>query len=134
MHIHSVDDERALYGGGSSEPVPLASVQTRHPDAEEVLYRWVSFAGCRAKPAIAETRTWASGASAAPHTATKYVFSGCRDGAEIVLWKLSGAGHAWPGARGDDRSQRLGAATDVIDANEEIWRFLRRFALPPTRR
>jgi polyhydroxybutyrate depolymerase len=134
MHIHSVDDERALYGGGSSEPVPLASVQTRHPNAEEVLYRWVAFGGCRPKPAIAETRTWASGASAAAHTATKYVFSGCRDGAEIVLWKLSGAGHAWPGARPNDFSRRLGAATDVIDANEEIWRFLRRFALPPIRR
>ncbi|MGH8697108.1 MAG: extracellular catalytic domain type 1 short-chain-length polyhydroxyalkanoate depolymerase, partial [Burkholderiales bacterium] len=134
MHVHSVDDPRAAYRGGLSEPVPLASARTRHPDAEEVLYRWVAFAGCRAKPAVAETRAGAPGTDTAAHTATKYVFSGCRDHAEIVLWKLSGAGHAWPGARHDDRSPILGPATDVIDANAEMWRFFRRFTLPPVRR
>ena len=28
----------------------------------------------------------------------------------------------------------LGPGTDVIDANEEMWRFFRRFALPAVRR
>jgi poly(3-hydroxybutyrate) depolymerase len=26
-----------------------------------------------------------------------------------------------------------GPGTDVIDANEEMWKFFRRFALPPAR-
>ena len=134
MHIHSVDDRRAVYQGGLSEPVPLTSIRTRHPNAEEVLYRWVAFAGCGAKPSVAETRAGAPGTGTAAHTATKYVFTGCRDQAEIVLWKLSGAGHVWPGARLDDLARILGPGTDVIDANEEMWRFFRRFALPPTRR
>jgi polyhydroxybutyrate depolymerase len=133
MHIHSVDDPRALYRGGMGEPVPLTNDRTRHPHAEETLYRWVAFAGCRAKPAVAETRTGAPGTGAAAHTATKYVFAGCRDEAEIVLWKLSGAGHAWPGARRDGPAQALGPGTDVIDANDEMWRFFRRFTLPPIR-
>jgi polyhydroxybutyrate depolymerase len=134
MHIHSVDDQRAVYQGGLSEPVPLTNTRTRHPNAEEVLYRWVAFAGCRAKPAVAETRAGPPGTATAAHSATKYVFAGCRDGAEIVLWKLSGAGHVWPGARRDLRAPGLGSGTDVIDANEEMWRFFRRFALPPIRR
>ncbi len=133
MHIHSIDDPRAAYRGGLAEPVPLTSVRTRHPNAEEMLFRWVAFAGCRTKPAVAETRTGAPGTGAAAHTATKYVFSGCRDEVEIVLWKLSGAGHVWPGARPGD-PQTLGPGTDVIDANEEVWRFLRRFSLPAVRR
>ena len=133
MHVHSVDDPRAVYQGGLSEPVPLTSTRTRHPNAEEVLYRWVAFAGCRAKPAVAETRAGAPGTGTAAHAATKYVFAGCRDQTEIVLWKLSGAGHVWPGARRDDFSPVLGPGTDVIDANEEMWRFFRRFALPPIR-
>jgi len=133
MHIHSVDDPRALYRGGLGEPVPLTNDRTRHPDAEETLYRWVAFAGCRAKPAVAETRAGAPGRGTAAHAATKYVFAGCRGETEIVLWKLSGAGHVWPGARRDDFSPVLGPGTDVIDANEEMWPFFRRFALPPIR-
>jgi polyhydroxybutyrate depolymerase len=133
MHVHSVDDPRTAYRGGLSEPVPLTSTRTRHPDAEEVLYRWVAFAGCRAKPVVAETRAGAPGSAAAGHTATKYVFTGCRGEVEMALWKLAGAGHAWPGARHDTRSPALGPGTDVIDANEEMWRFFRRFALPPSR-
>jgi polyhydroxybutyrate depolymerase len=133
MHIHSVDDPHAAYRGGLGDPVPLASVRPRHPDAEQVLYRWAAFAGCRPKPAVAETRTGAPGTAAAGHAATKYVFSGCRDQIEIVLWKLSGAGHAWPGAAVAP-APALGPATDVIDANEELWRFVRRFTLPAIRR
>lgn len=134
MHIHSLDDPRAVYRGGLGEPVPLTTVRTRHPNAEEVLYRWVAFAGCRAKPAVMETRAGAPGTATAAHTATKYVFSGCRDDAEVALWKLAGAGHVWPGARLDEPSQALGPGTDVIDANEEIWRFVKRFALSHPRR
>jgi poly(3-hydroxybutyrate) depolymerase len=114
--------------------VPLASGRTRHPDAEEVLYRWVAFAGCRPNPAVAETRTGAPGTGSAGHAATRYVFSGCRDQIEIALWKLSGAGHGWPGAPAAAGATALGSATDVIDANEEVWRFVRRFTLPATRR
>jgi len=133
MHIHSVDDQRALYAGGLNEPVPLTNVRTRHPNAEEVLYRWVAFEECRPKPAVAETRTGAPGTSTAVHTAIKYVFAGCREDAEIVLWKLSGPGHVWPGGRLDYLPRLLGPGTDVIDANEEMWRFFRRFVLPATR-
>jgi polyhydroxybutyrate depolymerase len=133
MHVHSVDDPRAAYRGGLGEPAPLTSVRTRHPSAEEVLYRWVAFAGCRVKPAVAETRSGTPGTVTAAHTATKYAFGGCREGTEIVLWKLSGAGHVWPGAALDGRGAGFGPGTDVIDANEELWRFFRRFVLPPVR-
>jgi polyhydroxybutyrate depolymerase len=133
MHIHSVDDRRALYYGGLGEPFPMTGLRTRHPHAEEVLYNWVTFEACAPKPAIAEVRQGARGTATAEHTATKYVFSGCRDGAEIVLWKLAGAGHVWPGGRLDYHPRLLGPGTDVIDANEEMWKFFRRFALPPAR-
>jgi polyhydroxybutyrate depolymerase len=133
LHIHSVDDKRALYHGGLGEPFPLTDIRTRHPHAEEVLYRWVSFEDCGAKPALAEERRGAPGTPTAGHTAVRYVFSGCRDGAEIALWKLTGAGHVWPGARRDYLPRIIGLGTDVIDANEEIWKFFKRFALPPSR-
>jgi polyhydroxybutyrate depolymerase len=133
LHIHSVDDKRALYFGGLGEPFPFTDIRTRHPNAEEVLYRWVSFEDCAPKPVVRETRRGAAGTAAAAHTATLYAFTGCRDGGEIELWKLTGAGHVWPGGRIDYLPRVLGPGTDVIDANEEIWKFFKRFALPPAR-
>jgi len=130
MHIHSVDDKRAVYYGGLGEPFPFTNIRTRHPNAEEVLYLWVDFEGCAAKPVIAEERRGAAGTPTASHTATKYVFTNCRDGGEIALWKLTGAGHVWPGARLDYLERFLGPGTDVIDANVEMWRFFKRFDLP----
>jgi polyhydroxybutyrate depolymerase len=133
LHIHSVDDKRALYLGGLGEPFPFTGVRTRHPNAEEVLYRWVAFEACAPKPVVREERRGAAGTPTAAHTATLYAFTGCRDGGEIALWKLTGAGHVWPGGRIDYLPRVLGPGTDVIDANEEMWKFFRRFALPPAR-
>jgi polyhydroxybutyrate depolymerase len=133
LHIHSIDDKRALYFGGVGEPFPFTNLRTRHPNAEEVLYRWVSFEACAPKPVVREERRGPPGSPTAAHTATLYVFAGCRDDAEIALWKLTGAGHVWPGGRIDYLQRVLGPGTDVIDANEEMWKFFRRFALPPAR-
>jgi len=44
-----------------------------------------------------------------------------------VLWKLSGAGHVWPGGVQDYLPWLLGPGTTVIDANSEMWRFFSRF-------
>jgi polyhydroxybutyrate depolymerase len=133
LHIHSEDDPRALYHGGLGEPFPLTDIRTLHPDVEQVLFRWVSFEACAPKPVVAEERRGAAGTRSAGHAATKYVFAGCRDGAEIALWKLAGAGHVWPGGSRDYLVRVLGPGTDVIDANEETWKFFKRFALPPGR-
>ncbi len=133
LHIHSIDDRRALYFGGLGEPFPFTNVRTRHPNAEEVLYRWVRFEECAPKPVVQEERRGSAGTPTAAHTATLYVFTGCRDGGEIALWKLAGAGHVWPGGRPDYLPRLLGPGTDVIDANQEMWKFFRRFALPPAR-
>jgi poly(3-hydroxybutyrate) depolymerase len=46
----------------------------------------------------------------------------------VVLWKLTGAGHVWPGGKPNYLTRVLGASTDVIDANVEMWRFFSRFS------
>ena len=92
-----------------------------------------SFGECAPKAVLEEVRQGKPGTPTAAHTASRYVFYGCRDGTEIALWKLSGAGHVWPGGRIDYLPRLLGPGTDVIDANEEMWKFFRRFALPPAR-
>jgi polyhydroxybutyrate depolymerase len=128
LHIHSVDDPRALYAGGLGLPFPLTKARVLHPPVEEVLARWVRFEGCP-EPPRAEPPRVGAGASAG-HTATKLVWGPCRGGSEIALWRVTGAGHVWPGGKLDYLRRLLGPGTGVIDANEEMWRFFARFALP----
>jgi polyhydroxybutyrate depolymerase len=130
MHIHSVDDPRALYEGGVGPPFPGTNNRETHQPVQEGLDQWIRVAGCRAAPTIQETRQGRSGTNEAKHTATKLVWSGCKGRVEIVHWKLTGAGHGWPGNNRDGLAEALvGPRTSIVDAAEEAWEFVSRFRL-----
>ena len=128
MHVHSVDDQRALYAGGLGPPFPLTNDRVLHQAVESVIARWVAFDGCPTPGRTGPTLR-GSGKTAA-FTATPITYAPCREGVEVVLWKLSGSGHVWPGAALDYLPRLLGHGTDVIDANAEMWRFFSRFHRP----
>jgi polyhydroxybutyrate depolymerase len=130
MHIHSVDDPRALYGGGLGPPFPGTSNRETHVAVQVALDRWIRANGCATAPRVGETRSGRAGSPDASHTATRLAWSPCRDGAEVVHWKLTGAGHGWPGqARGGLREGLVGPQTTIIDAAAEAWAFASRFRL-----
>jgi polyhydroxybutyrate depolymerase len=131
MHIHSVDDGRALYGGGLGPAFPFADTRAFHHSVDSTLGKWVTHNGCSAEPRVEATVNGAPGSPDAGHTAIRYIHDSCRDGAEVVLWKLTGAGHVWPGGIRDYLPALLGAGTSVIDANAELWRFFSRFRRAP---
>ena len=60
-------------------------------------------------------------------TATKITYAPCKQAAEVVLWKLTGSGHVWPGTpvdvSGTPRGAVLGEPTKIVDANELMWAF-----------
>ena len=124
IHIHSVDDSRALYAGGLAPPFPLTNMRVQHPAVESSLMQWVDANGCAREPRIGTT---AYGGPSKAHSATPMTFAPCRDGVEVVLWRLTGSGHVWPGGRAGYLTHWLGESTDVIDANVEMWRFFQRF-------
>jgi polyhydroxybutyrate depolymerase len=125
LHIHSVDDPRALYAGGLGPPFPLTRVRSLHEGVETQLARWAARNGCPAEAREVERRR---DGSAAGHTATLLVHAPCASGAEVAHWRLTGAGHGWPGSRAQLPEPLVGPGTDVIDAAEEVWRFVRRFS------
>ena len=125
MHIHSTDDPRALYAGGLGPPFPMTRTRVLHPPVEEGIARWVKADACATGP-----RQEAQLQDAKGHSARKIVYARCKGGAEVVLWKLSGAGHVWPGGKPDYLVMLLGPSTAVIDANLEMWRFFSRYTLP----
>lgn len=60
-------------------------------------------------------------------TVERFTYAGGTDGAEVVLVKINGGGHTWPG--GDINIPLLGRTTHDVDANELIWEFFQRHPL-----
>ena len=130
MHIHSVDDPRALYAGGLGPPFPFTNQRVLHPGVEDTLDHWITHNGCPENPILEITIQGSAGTEEENHTATKIRYGPCSDGAQVIHWKLTGAGHVWPG-RESRLEDIVGPATMIIDANEEIWNFFQQFSLDP---
>ena len=124
LHVHSVDDPRALYEGGLGPPFPMTKRRVFHNPVEQELRRWIDLAGCPAEPSVVERREDGG------HGATHLRWAPCRGGVVVELWKLSGAGHGWPGGDAALPERLVGPDTRVISASEEGWRFLSRFRKP----
>lgn len=123
LHVHSVDDPRALYAGGLGPPFPLTRQRVLHKAVETELARWIARNGCPEEPVVLEERR----EEATGFTAKHMHFAPCTSGADVELWRLTGAGHGWPGGDAVLPERVVGPDTKVIDAAEEAWRFFSRF-------
>jgi poly(3-hydroxybutyrate) depolymerase len=96
---------------------------------EPTIREWAASIGCPTDARVTAELTGQAGSREAGHTAPRYVWAPCREGAEVVLWKFMGTGHVWPGGLQDYLPRLLGPSTPLVDANLEMWRFFQRFAL-----
>jgi poly(3-hydroxybutyrate) depolymerase len=101
-----------------------------HNAVETELARWAALAGCAAGGSVVEQRRGAAGGAEAGQTAVLLDFAPCASGGDVRLWKLTGAGHGWPGAPPVLGESVMGPETHVILAAEEVWRFVRGFSRP----
>ena len=130
VHFHSVDDPRALYDGGLGPRLPFLT-RVLHPPVAIALDDWVARNGCPLHPLRGETRSAAADSADAGQTATLYRYAPCASGAPIELWKLTGAGHVWPGAPPLRIGQSLlGRPTALVDASSVLWDTLARHRRP----
>ncbi len=128
LHIHSVDDPRALWAGGDNKSMSGATIH--HEPVVAALELWETRNGCTGKAEEVERRTAPSPNGEGEHTAIHLAVTTCTSGAPIELWKLSGPGHGWPGESEPPLPERVvGPRTNVINAAEEAWKFFARFAL-----
>jgi len=128
LHIHSVDDPRALYAGGVGPAFPGTTITVTHRPVEFQLARWVTHDRCPVEPTVADRRRVA--ARSGEQTATLLVHEPCPGGAPVELWRLTGVGHGWPGGHVALSERIMGPETTVISAAEEVWRFVSRFRRP----
>lgn len=125
LHIHSADDPRAPYDGGTGPRQP-GGTRIEHPPVAVALDDWVALNGCPMHPLAQQTITAKPDSPDAGQTATQFRYAPCASDADIELWKLTGAGHVWPGAK-PHYERLLGTPTSLIDANDVAWKFLSRF-------
>jgi polyhydroxybutyrate depolymerase len=127
IHIHSTQDHIARYDGGFGVPATIMDTRQLGSSVEDALRKWLDFNGCSLKPTEVETVGGKPGTPDAGHSAIRRMYKSCREGVEVVLLQLSGAGHVWPGGVRDYMPDLLGTGTAVIDANTELWKFFSRF-------
>jgi len=86
----------------------------------------------------AAVHAWAAQNRCAPEpTATRVsdsvlevAHAGCEARAEVVLYRIAGGGHTWPGSRFRFPVDRFGTTTAEIDATERMVEFFARHAKP----
>jgi polyhydroxybutyrate depolymerase len=131
MAFNSVDDPMLHYTGGYGNRVhSLFERDLGNPGVEKGLAKWRDYDGCPDHAQVAPKLTGKPATHNAGITATRYTWRPCRNGTEVVLWKFTGSGHVWPGGVQDRFEHILGRSTDLVDANEEMWRFFSRYELP----
>lgn len=113
MEIHGTADPVVAYDGGAFAGIDYLPVDT-------VLSYWIANNQCDDSPIETnlEDVNTTDGS-----TVVKYEYPNCANNEEIVLLKVIGGGHTWPGALGPDTNQ------DII-ADQEIWRFFLKHQLP----
>jgi polyhydroxybutyrate depolymerase len=117
MHFAGKLDPHNPYEGGSSETVRGAFEPHALKPVPEVIDSWVKQNGCSPQPA--EKRVGKA------HSLT---YTGCKEGAEVVLWVLEDAGHTWPGGevtRLDEKAES-GEVNRDVDASRTMWEFFQR--------
>jgi polyhydroxybutyrate depolymerase len=124
LHIHSVDDPRALYDGGVGPPFPGTNSRVTHAAVQDGLDKWVARNGCRREATVIRTLRGEPGSVNAGQTATLLSYAPCSSGAVVEHWKLTGVGHGWPGAASNARERLTGPPTTLVNAAEEAWKFL----------
>ena len=123
MHVHSVDDPRALYEGGLGPPFPLGRRRVRHAPVEEAVAFWREANGCTDVRRPTTALEGEPGSISEGQSAQLLRWEECSSGRPVWLWRLTGAGHAWPGQEDPPLRELMGPPTTLLHMAEEAWAF-----------
>jgi polyhydroxybutyrate depolymerase len=93
----------------------------------ETVKKWTQHDGCGPTP---ETAKILDNDPDDGCEAERSTWSSCRDGTEVTLYTLRGAGHTWPGGAQYLPQRFIGKVCRDIDATQVIWDFFKRHAKP----
>jgi polyhydroxybutyrate depolymerase len=112
--FHGTADRIIPYEGGRS---PIAS--GLFPSVPTWTANWARRNQCETKPTE----------SAVAADVTRIQYGNCAQGAAVVLYRVQGGGHSWPGGKPLPQSL-VGPTSRSIDASRLMWAFFREHPLP----
>jgi polyhydroxybutyrate depolymerase len=116
LHFHGTRDEYVPFAGGRG----ARSISgTNFLPVDDSIRAWVEANGCDANPEIDVLSEGGDGMRV-----TRTTYGGGRDGAEVALVVIEGAGHTWPGQKSPARV--LGRSSLGISANDLMWEFFQK--------
>jgi polyhydroxybutyrate depolymerase len=116
MAFHGTADPLVKYEGGTHDVPWLRKVMNvsmepmSYPPVETWIADWAQRNGCSTAPEVIPARGDVRGIR----------YSGCNEGAEVVLYTIDGGGHTWPGGR---PVPLVGKTSTDIDASAVLWAF-----------
>jgi polyhydroxybutyrate depolymerase len=116
MHFHGTRDEFIPFTGGRGQK-SISGTDFR--SVEDSIRAWVKANGCDENPKIDQLSK-----SGDETTVTRKIYSGGKDGTEVVLVVIEGDGHTWPGMRSPAKT--LGKSALNVSANDLIWEFFQK--------
>ncbi|HET6245244.1 MAG: T9SS type A sorting domain-containing protein [Bacteroidetes bacterium] len=111
LQIHGTDDATVLYNGTSW-----------HTSVNATVDFWIQKNNCPTTAIVTNMPDIVNEGS----TVVKYYYGPCTNNSEVVLFKVEGGGHTWPG---DIAVPSLGNTNQDIKASIEIWKFFSRHEL-----
>ncbi len=114
IHFHGTKDQYVPFGGGHG---PRSALKDVHRSVDETLQAWINVNGAGSRPIVYNMPDVANDGT----TVIRYTYSSPNDPQAVVLYKIVGGGHTWPGQPSHERV--LGPTTMDISANDLMWEF-----------
>lgn len=121
--VQGTEDRLVPYGGGEVAGGNRGEVVS----TDETVRLWVEHDGCDATPVEQSLPDKDPNDGC---TVTQYTWSNGRSGSEVILLKIVGGGHTWPGGPQYASSLITGRVCRDFDATETIWDFFVRHPKP----
>jgi polyhydroxybutyrate depolymerase len=125
--MNGTEDPLVPYGGGQVRV--LGKSRGEILSTAKTIDWWVANNGCTPPPA---KKTLPDTATDDGATVEVESYTACRDSSEVVLYRIRGGGHTWPGGMQYLPESVIGRVCRDIDGTEKIFDFFARHRLRPS--
>ncbi len=120
--INGTKDPLVKYEGGAVGFGEEGFGRGESVSTDRTIQIWTKNNECGQSPLIEdiENKNWTDKCKA-----TKYIYNNCKDNTEVILVKIEGGGHTWPGASQYLPKIIVGVVCKDFNATEMIWEFFK---------
>ncbi len=113
LQMHGTADATVPYNGAPNNPL--------NPPVEEVVQFWADKNCCTNEPIVEEMPDLDPDDGC---TATRFTYTDCDSNNEVILYRINGGGHTWPGALFN-----ISITNYDINGSQVIWDFFEQYTL-----